>query len=373
MGEENRKNIVRGRADGGIVADGSTAFVLGNGPSLRGVDLHRLSPFATIGLNAAYRYWREIDWRPSHYACLDLVVGLSHRDEIAALIGEGRIGRFLLRDNLVRALGCQADDPRVINFDALRSRQAMLRPRTVTTGSHTTLWAATLGFEKIVLLGIDGRYRDIVDGAVQREGIELEIVDSGDNPNYFFDGYQQPGDKYNLPNPRPNLHLEAWGMAGHELRTAGVTVLNGNPDSSVRFFPFVNLDALLGDGDVPLPGDTPLPIYEAPAAPGEAAGAGARSRLRNLPKRQIALLGLVAICMAAVFAGLLFAATPAWTMIAISIAFASLMGIAGAFLYTRMVVIEHLAVIEQRLQDTDARLAEIERSMDAHSDERLQQ
>ena len=38
--------------------------------------------------------------------------------------------------------------------------------------------------------------------AVQlRQGIVLEIVEQKDNPNYYFAGYQQVGDKYNLPNP----------------------------------------------------------------------------------------------------------------------------------------------------------------------------
>ena len=71
-----------------VKAGPDTIFVLGNGPSLRNVDLRSLSPFATIGLNAAYRYWREIDWRPRYYACLDTVVGISHKEEIRALIEE---------------------------------------------------------------------------------------------------------------------------------------------------------------------------------------------------------------------------------------------------------------------------------------------
>ena len=115
---------------------GETAFILGNGPSLARVDLASLSAHATVGLNAAYRHWREIGWRPRYYACLDLVVGLSHKEAIAELIREGRIERFLLRGNLVEALGDAGANPRVIDFDALRKDEPLLALDPITTGSH---------------------------------------------------------------------------------------------------------------------------------------------------------------------------------------------------------------------------------------------
>ena len=113
-------------------ADSRTAFVLGNGPSLADVSLPSLSDYATIGLNAAYRYWREIDWRPRYYACVDTVVGLSHKDEIATLVEEGRIEKFLLRNNLIEALGPVARTNRVVNFDVLHEQSPLLSVKTPT-------------------------------------------------------------------------------------------------------------------------------------------------------------------------------------------------------------------------------------------------
>ncbi len=86
-------------------------LVLGNGPSLKGFDLHRAG-MATIGMNAAYRYWHKINFRPTYYACLDLVVGLSHIEAIARMVAENRVRRFLLRDNACKQIGAS---PRVIN------------------------------------------------------------------------------------------------------------------------------------------------------------------------------------------------------------------------------------------------------------------
>jgi len=228
-------------------------FIIGNGPSLKEVDLKALSPYRSLGMNAAYRYWREIDWRPTYYACLDEVVGHSHRDEIIALIKEHRIEKFLLRSNLIQAIGDAALDPRVINFDALHyAKIGFDAAPTITTGSHATLWSALLGFKNIVLLGIDGRYKEIVDGAESRGGIILELTREGANPNYFFDGYQAPGDRYCVPNPRPGLHIGAWRDAARNLSRFDANVYNANPNSEVRFFPFIELQTLLSDGDIVL-------------------------------------------------------------------------------------------------------------------------
>ncbi|MCB2050461.1 MAG: hypothetical protein KDE63_03430 [Novosphingobium sp.] len=237
----------------------NAAFVLGNGPSLGAIDLAALSPYRTIGMNAAYRHWERIGWRPTDYACLDLVVGLSHIEGIRTLIREGKgkpvdgvrpISHFLLRQNLIEALGKDAENDRVINFDALRLRKPLLQVDPITTGSHALLWASLEGANPIVLLGIDGNYVEIVDGAKRREGIVLEISEQKANPNYFFEDYQQPGDLYNEPNPRPNLHLDAWRCAAERIASK-TRVVNGNPNSEVRSFPFADAAELIATGLTP--------------------------------------------------------------------------------------------------------------------------
>lgn len=234
-----------------IVADKETLFLLGNGPSLKNIDLSTLENFSTIGMNAAYRYWREINWWPTYYACLDLVVGLSHKEAISDLITtaeEKGIRKILLRDNLIRALGKTAITPKIVNFDYINQHDPLLASPTVTTGSHAALWAASNGYKKIVMLGIDGNYKEIVPGAKKNDGYELEIVSQAENPNYFFEKYQQPGDKYNVPNPRPGLHVEAWRDAALAIAKSRIQIYNGNENSEVRFFDFIDVEKMLLNG-----------------------------------------------------------------------------------------------------------------------------
>ncbi|MBI1392436.1 MAG: hypothetical protein GC152_06805 [Alphaproteobacteria bacterium] len=354
-----------------VRADAATAFLLGNGPSLKSVDLRRLSPFATVGMNAAYRYWREIDWRPRYYACLDTVVGLSHADAIAELIRESRIQRFLLRSNLIEALGHAAATPTVVNYDAIAARRDIYRGATITTGSGAALWAADMGYRRLVMLGVDATYTEVVDGARKRSGIELEIMERRENPNYFFEGYQAPGDRYNLPNPRPDLHVGAWTEAGVRLAArADVEVYNANAASAVRVFPFVDLDALLGAGATPAPAPQSLPSPFTRDLPQRAAApASPQAKLAQLIRRSWPALTFFAGLSALAVVLVASAATPAALTLGIALAVALLNALAALVLHTRGAVAAVVNDQSAELAALRARIADLERMAGAPSDD----
>lgn len=352
-----------------VSATPRTAFVLGNGPSLKDVDLFALSDYATVGLNAAYRYWYTIDWRPTYYACLDEVVGLSHKDAIADLITEGRIELFLLRGNLIAELGDIAHNRSVLNFDALRSRQPMLSPPTITTGSHSALWMGTLGFEQIVLLGIDGNYQELVKGAEAREGIELEIVEgSAGNPNYFFEDYQRPGDRYNVPNPRPGLHVEAWHAGALELERAGVAVFNANPKSDVGVFPYIDFNSFMADGSQTRPAREAARRLPKPGAAAHAEAAGPTRTASKLSRFLGQKMGQIIGIGALIFLGMSLAGyLVGWALPALLLVCGlggGLFLMAMGLLYTRFAVAEHLGQLQLMQDSLTQRLIDLERPGD---------
>ncbi len=350
-------------------ADAHTAFVLGNGPSLAKVTLPALSDYATIGLNAAYRYWREIDWRPRYYACVDLVVGLSHKDQIAELIEEGRIEKFLLRNNLIESLGARGRSDRVVNFDALREESAFLSVDPPTTGSHAALWAGDMGYRQIVMLGIDAQYKEFVEGSAKRKGIELEIVEERENPNYFFEGYQAPGDRYNIPNPRPDLHVNAWRSAIAHLENAGVSVFNGNTQSAVRCAPFIVLNRFLTDGDKAQPRDEPLQSTERqtiaavlPATGAAPATGGAPSRLKRFIRGYGGFIMTAVVLAAAALSGWIITQRPPAPAAWLAGSAAALTISAGVILlYVRSAILLHLERLDRELSTLRARIADLER------------
>ena len=237
------------------VAVDRPAVVLGNGPSLKGFDFGRFKQFDVFGMNAAYRYWDQIGWYPRYYCCLDQVVGMSHADEIARLIRNAPkygIEQFLLRRNLIDQLGADIENAdRIVDFDRLCVNARQFATLPLTTGSHTLIWAASLGYRHIYVMGVDCNYVEIVPGAERREGIVLEITNKTENPNYFFSGYQQVGDKYNIPNSAsPEHHVEAWRAAATPAREYGAAVLNANLQSRVDAYDFCRFDDVESGGPI---------------------------------------------------------------------------------------------------------------------------
>lgn len=221
------------------------AAVIANGPSLRGVDLGRLPAAATFGMNAAYRHWEQIGWYPTHYACLDEVVGLSHVDAIAAMIeraGERRPNSFLLRANLIEKLGRLGMAPHVASFDELAAGSRLFGRRPVTTGNHTLIWAIALGFKTVFLLGADCNYVEIVPGAERVRDNVLKITRDAGNPNYYFDDYQRVGDLYHVPNIGGDTHLESWRIAASVASEHSAVVYNLSPASRVDAFDFAGIE-----------------------------------------------------------------------------------------------------------------------------------
>jgi len=223
-------------------------IILGNGPSLRGFNFDILSKIDVFGMNSAYRYWYEINWFPQYYSCLDLVVGLSHCEQIAKLIENAKslgIKSFLLRQNLIDKLKKHVDTSLVVNFDQLLQKYKLLQTKFITTGSHTCAWASILGKKYIYLLGIDCNYIEILSNAEVEDGSVLRINKQKENPNYFFDHYQLPGDLYHRPNPIGNEHVDSWKELSISFSGKSIKVFNVNQMSRLDCFPFGSLEKMI--------------------------------------------------------------------------------------------------------------------------------
>ena len=199
----------------------SKVLVIGNGPSTKQLDFKSVN-IETVGMNAAYRYWDRIDFRPTYYACLDDTVVISHQDEIRRLIREGRILKFFLHYNILEKYPELAELDNVLIFEQGFNRKdpdSIFYNNFCTTGSFSIRWMISLGYKHIGLIGIDCNYVEIVKSAVQISEMQLEIVsDSQENPNYFFEDYQQKGDKYNIPNnPKTKVNRSVHADSVHRI------------------------------------------------------------------------------------------------------------------------------------------------------------
>ena len=231
--------------------------VLGNGPSLRGVDLRQLSDRPSIGMNASYRHWDRIGWYPTFYCCLDDVVVQSHADEIARLLNQQLVQGAFLSGRFFEVKPEFLGDSRILDLDRVSSfwfqsqginrgkqfvyHQAFMScyPTLITTGAWALRWAAFMGFSQSCVFGIDMSYNDLPLDYVAPTGNHMKMMATPDhNANYFFDDYQQEGDEFQKPNPipeRPNMHFEALTALSHDFtqQRVGCEIHVAQPESGL--------------------------------------------------------------------------------------------------------------------------------------------
>jgi len=247
-------------------------YVIGNGPSLKGFDLKRIDARYALGMNAAYRFWREVDWHPAHYCCLDDQMIETHHGQINALYEEGLVQDFFLHGRFFELHPDKIGNPAFLSLDqvsrhwhgrrggrmglAFQEHPAFHASDTtkVTTGAYSVRYMAYKGFSQIALMGIDLRYVEILPEARPTHGVGLVMAETPtSNPNYFFDSYQQEGDLFNIPNPTAhegNLHLKSFELVRDDFTANDVQteVLNTNPASLLAeagIFPLVDVETII--------------------------------------------------------------------------------------------------------------------------------
>lgn len=253
-----------------------TVFVVGNGPSLKDFDFTQLEKYDWVGMNAAHRYWARSGIYPTFYACLDLILGVSHIDAIVDMVARADtliIKSFLLRDDLISRSEVLQQSPLVINFDYHFKDRPDRILDLVTTGSHAALWMNEMGYAQIVLLGIDVNYVEQVPGAKRADDDEsphkLTIVREAENANYFIQDYQKVDDSYTVPNPEPDVHIAAWRRVNSYIDRASKStkLYNGSAISKLDCIDFINASdfLLIGHSNI----ETVSQKLESRAAEGE--------------------------------------------------------------------------------------------------------
>ncbi|MBX3670104.1 MAG: glycosyltransferase [Rhodocyclaceae bacterium] len=234
-------------------------YIIGNGPSLRGFDFHDLSGGDSIGMNLAFRHWHRVDWYPTYYTCLDTVMLEEHGRSIKNLVMEhGRqIRGFFLRRNILKAFPELTSFPQVLFLDDYLSEPIFAGLKDyITTGSFAVLYAAMLGYRHAELLGIDLNQVQCIPEARPVHGNVLEIfTQPAHNPNYFIDDYQRIGERFNIPDSKPGLHMESWNQVSQRLAELRMTVVNRSPISRLALFPI---------GPMPVRVPQPEPAPQAP-------------------------------------------------------------------------------------------------------------
>ena len=224
-----------------------TIVVMGNGPSLADVDFADLDGYDTFGLNSAYRAYERLNWYPTYHGCFDYRVTDNHKENFLNLIDNSPVKKCFYIRNL-----SDRDNFQYVNMVEFGTTNKWnSSPADFVnfhdngnSGANACSVAACLGYERIILLGVDCNYVEYVDGS-EIDGSALRMKETPkENPNYWFDDYQQAGDEYNVPRGQ-DFHKPTWNMFAYRAAHANVEVVNCSPISTLRCFKTDTLENVL--------------------------------------------------------------------------------------------------------------------------------
>jgi hypothetical protein len=212
---------------------GQRAFILGNGPSLAGMDLSHLAGEVTFGMNRVYLLE---SFRPTYYAAINELVLEQFAEDIRAL----PCPKFLNwnRRDLFDGRGA---DTHFVHLRAGFSDLFIPSPlRSLSSGGTVTYVALQLafymGFREVILIGVDHNFAD--HGQPNRVEERTAAADA----NHFHPDYFPRGARWQLPDLlRSEL---AYAEARRAYEAAGRRVLDATVGGKLTVFPKVEYSSL---------------------------------------------------------------------------------------------------------------------------------
>lgn len=213
---------------------GERCVLVANGPSLNRMDLGFLQRETVIGLNKIYLGVERFGFYPRYHVAVNpkvLQQGAAdiRRMRCVKLLGEHALAAGLREDALTYIVP-PADFS--LGFSP-NLAQGMLEGWTVTFAALQV--AYHLGFEEVVLIGLDHRY------VYQGQPNETRVM-HGPDPNHFSEHYFAHGQSWD--NPDLVRSEQSYRLARQAFAAAGRRVLDATVDGACTVFPKVDHQSL---------------------------------------------------------------------------------------------------------------------------------
>ena len=213
---------------------GERCFVLGNGPSLKNIDLTKLKDEFTFGSNRVYLMFDELGFTTTYLVAINTLVIQQCASELSSLnmpkfmTWRGR--QWLREDPSVIYLDTDYTQPETFSTD--------LTGRVFEGGTVTYVGlqlAYHMGFQQVVLIGVDHDYS--TTGSPNST-----IVSQGEDPNHFDPGYFGKGFKWQLPDLEASER--SYELAKQAFEQDGRSIVDATLGGKLTIFPKVDYDGL---------------------------------------------------------------------------------------------------------------------------------
>lgn len=212
---------------------GERCFIIGNGPSLKRMDLSPFVEEITFGLNRIYLMFPEINFTPSYYVAVNKLVIQQCSAEILSRVPSQKFISYDART----WVDFRPDVAFLLSRDGPRFYRDITRG--VWQGATVTFVAMQIaffmGFKKVVLIGVDHAY--------STSGHPHEtIVSAGDDPDHFDENYFGRGFRWQLPDLE--LSERAYHLAKQNFEADGREIVDATVDGRLEVFPKVDFKSL---------------------------------------------------------------------------------------------------------------------------------
>jgi len=228
-----RRSSIRNLAALQDIHKGERCFIIGNGPSLRDLDLGKLRNEKTFGMNRIYLLFPELGFSTTYFVSInDLVIQQCAADIHALTIPKflaWRAHPFIQPTPDMNFLYTTYTGPKF-------SMNACGRLWEGATVTYVALQLAFhMGFQEVILIGVDHNF-------VSKGGPNQTVISTGDDPDHFNPGYFGKGFKWQLPDLQTSEI--AYRLAKANFEQAGRQVLDATRGGKLTVFPKVDYDAL---------------------------------------------------------------------------------------------------------------------------------
>jgi hypothetical protein len=222
---------------------GERAFIIGNGPSLRGMDLEPLADQYTFGSNRIYLAFDDLGFHTTFLSAIAEQIVAQFGDEMAQTACQVFLShRYArLRNDLPRTVTTFAAR-RGAGFGYDPIRWGFFEGATVTYFSMQL--AFYLGFTEVILIGVDHSFVETGEVAAERlpkakDDLSPDmVVSAGDDPNHFTPNYFGKGVKWKLPDW---VQMEiGYRRARAEYERAGRVIVDATVGGKLMVFPKVD-------------------------------------------------------------------------------------------------------------------------------------
>lgn len=228
-----RRQSIRGLANFKDIHQGQRCFIIGNGPSLKKMDLSLLRNEFTIGMNRIYLMFPELGFQTSYFLTVNSLV----IEQCAEDIRELSMPKFLSwrSRNMIKP----ADEMYFLHTTysgpgfTKDARKRIWEGATVTNVALQL--AFFMGFKQVILIGVDHSY------SAQGKP-NTTVISEGADSDHFDSGYFGKGFRWQLPDL--DTSERGYYLAHQVYQEDGRQVLDATIDGKLTIFPKVDYYSL---------------------------------------------------------------------------------------------------------------------------------